>query len=193
MTSAWRGDRVRLRGVEPEDWQAFMGFDEFSDDVRQAWLLPPPRSAEAYRRWAAEVAARDPRLDEFRLAVESLDEQALVGGINTAHPDPGNGTFGYGVAIGRPYQRRGYASEAVVLLLRYMFGERRYQKCNVELYAPNIGSLALHARLGFVEEGRRRRSQYFAGGYHDMVLLGMTIEEFDQLHGLGTAHEMRPR
>lgn len=69
--------------------------------------------------------------------------------------DPAAGRFGYGIAIGRPYQRRGYASEAVVILLRYLFGERRYHKCEVGIYAYNEPSVALHRRLGFVEEGRR--------------------------------------
>ena len=161
-----------------------MGFDEFTEDVRDAWLLPPPRSAEAYRRWAAAQAAGDPGLDEFRLVIEARSDGVLAGTINTHHADAANGTFGYGVAVGRPYQRRGYAAEAVMLVLRYMFGERRYQKCNVEVYAPNAGSLALHARLGFIEEGRRRRSQYYAGAYHDVVLFGMTVEEFDRLYGI---------
>ncbi|MER8069056.1 hypothetical protein ABTZ59_12265 [Streptomyces sp. NPDC094034] len=33
MTSFWTGERVRLRGIEPEDWTAFLRFamaDEFA-------------------------------------------------------------------------------------------------------------------------------------------------------------------
>jgi RimJ/RimL family protein N-acetyltransferase len=72
------------------------------------------------------------------------------------------------------HQRRGYASEAVLLLLRFMFGERRYHKCEVHIYAYNLASLALHRSLGFVDEGRLRDPEFFAGGHHDVVVMGMT-------------------
>ena len=179
MTSAWVGERVRLRGMEPEDWRAFMEFDQFSDDARNAWVLPPPRSAEGYRRWAAELATKDPDFDEFRLVIEGLDQSAPVGVILTHHVDRLNGTFEYGVAIGAPYQRRGYAAEAITLVLRYMFEERRFHKCDVHVFASNVGSVALHERLGFVQEGRRRQSRYAGGAYDDIVLFGMTRDEFD--------------
>jgi len=100
--------------------------------------------------------------------------------------DKNAGVFSYGIAIGADFQRRGYANEAIILLLRYMFGERRFQKCDVGIYAYNTASLRLHERLGFVHEGRRRRHQFFAGHHHDMVLMGMTVEEYAASHSLGT-------
>jgi RimJ/RimL family protein N-acetyltransferase len=179
MTSAWLGELVRLRAIEPEDWRAFMEFDEFSDDARNAWMLPTPRSAEGYRRWATELATKDPDFDEFRLVVEGRDQIMPAGMILTHHVDRLNGTFEYGVAIGSPYQRRGYAAEAIALVLRYMFQERRFHKCDIQVFASNAASVALHRRLGFVEEGRRRESRYAGGAYDDIVLFGMTRAEFD--------------
>lgn len=186
MGSIWEGERVRLRGIEPGDWETFMRFDQESDDVRSGGMLAPPRSAERYRQWAAERAAKVPQpgVDDFELAIESLSEECVVGSIGTHLSDRRAGTFGFGLGIGRPHQRRGYASEAIVLLLRYMFWERRYQKCNVGVYAYNTASLGLHAKLGFVEEGRRRRAEFLAGRYHDEVLLGLTVEEFTAVHPL---------
>lgn len=184
MTSIWCGERVRLRGTEPGDWQAFMHFDADSTVMRNADQLHPPRSAEGYRRWV-ETIAKAPRDDEFFLGIESLADGRLVGAISTDGVDKNAGVFGYGISIGSAYHRKGYASEAVVLLLRYMFGERRFQKCDVGVYAYNTASLMLHKKLGFVEEGRRRRSQYFAGQYHDIVLLGMTVEEYLTAYSLG--------
>jgi RimJ/RimL family protein N-acetyltransferase len=52
------------------------------------------------------------------------------------------------------------------------------------VYAYDTASLALHRKLGFVEEGRRRRAQFMAGPYHDEVLLGLTVEEFTADHPL---------
>lgn len=45
-------------------------------------------------------------------------------------------------------------------------------------------SLKLHMQLGFTEEGRRRRRQFFAGEFHDLVLMGVTADKFTAAHSL---------
>jgi RimJ/RimL family protein N-acetyltransferase len=61
-----------------------------------------------------------------------------------------------------------------------MFRELRYQKANATVYAFNEGSLALHRKLGFVEEGRIRRNHFTNGEYHDEFWFGITREEFEE-------------
>ncbi|MEU8103412.1 GNAT family protein [Nonomuraea muscovyensis] len=184
MTSPWEGERVRLRAVEPDDWAALHSFSQEADIVRAGESIHPPRSAERARQWAGDLAARDADPDEPRLVVAARDGDAPLGMINAHQVDRLNGTFAYGVSLGSRHHRQGYGGEAVVLLLRYMFGERRFQKAEAWVYASNAPSLALHRRLGFVEEGRRRRSHYSGGRWDDEVLFGMTVEEFAGLHGL---------
>lgn len=53
----------------------------------------------------------------------------MVGGINVNEADQTNGTYGYGVGIHAEHKGNGYAAEAVLLLMRFMFDERRFQKC----------------------------------------------------------------
>ena len=80
------------------------------------------------------------------------------------------------------HRRKGYAAEAVVMLLRFMFAERRYHRCEARIFAHNQASLALHRGLGFVEEGRLRDRVYLAGRHHDLVVLGLLADEFAPLH-----------
>ncbi|MEV0588222.1 GNAT family protein [Nonomuraea sp. NPDC050310] len=184
MTSAWTGHLVRLRAAEPEDWTAFAAYAEYTDDERNGWRLAPPVSAERTRRRMQELAETDPDLDVFELVIATLADNTPVGTVNTTSVEPEHGLFSYGVGVGRPHQRKGYAADAIVVLLRYMFGERRFQKCDVRVYGVNEGSQALHRRLGFVEEGRLRRSRYAGGRYDDILLFGITVEEFSARHGL---------
>ncbi|GAA2516495.1 GNAT family protein [Streptomyces gobitricini] len=182
MSSFWTGERVRLRGIEPEDWQWFMEFDAHTHHQRSLDVLHPPRSAERHHAWAAEQSVAAPAGDTFRLAIEALDTGELVGSLSVNEADPRTGRFRYGIGIGADHQRRGYATDAVVLLLRFMFGERRYHKCEAAIHAFNDASLALHRGLGFVEEGRLRDHEFFAGRHHDLVIMGMTAPEFTERH-----------
>ncbi|MDQ0989514.1 GNAT family N-acetyltransferase [Streptomyces sp. V3I7] len=180
MTSFWTGKRVRLRGIEPDDWAAFMQFAV--DEERLGDLLHPPRSAEGFRSWTREQAAAKPDDDCFVLAIEEMDTGAVVGAVGSHHADPHAGWFEYGVTLGAAHRRKGYAAEAVVMLLRFMFAERRYHRCEARIFASNDGSLALHRRLGFAEEGRLRDRVFFAGEHHDLVVMGLLADEFAQLH-----------
>ena len=87
--------------------------------------------------------------------IETIDGQH-VGYINTFDCDRRVGRFKYAVMIKRPFWRRGYAREAVTLVLRYYFRELRYQKVAVLVYSFNEQSIRLHQALGFSLDGRLR-------------------------------------
>lgn len=173
----WQGQGVRLRAIEPEDWKVFNQWDLDSDMARDCYWVPFPKSQEAARKWASERSLAEPKGDDFDFVIENLAGE-LVGNINSHDCDARNGTFKYGLAIRREHWRKGYAAEAIRLLLRYYFEELRYQKVTVEIYAFNEASIKLHEKLGFVHEGCLRRMVFTNGQYYDSPILGMTAEEF---------------
>ncbi len=126
---------------------------------------------------AAGFAAELSDADVF-LYHESRDRVEL---LNTPCCDRRNGTFMYGLGIGREHRRRGYALEATGLVLRYFFEELRYQKGTVHVYGFNEASVRLHEKAGFTMEGRIRRMVYTDGEYHDEIVFGMTAEEWREL------------
>lgn len=178
------GKRVRLRGIEPDDAAAFMRFAE--DEEGLGDLVSPPRSAEGYRAWANEQATGKRDSDRFQLAVEAVGTGEIVGAVGSHQADARSGWFEYGITIGAEHRRKGYAAEAAVLLLRFMFAEHRFHKCQVRIFAHNEASLALHRRLGFVEEGRLRELVYLSGRHRDVVMMGLLADEFAQLHSMTT-------
>lgn len=178
-TSIWRGHRVRLRPVEPEDWRWFAAWGKDDLVSRAADAIPFPESREAVRRWTERQATREPRNDRFRWVIAPLGEEAEpVGTINTHSCDRRVGSFSYGVALAPGDEGHGYASEAIRLVLRYFFEELGYQKAEVHAYEFNAASRRLHERLGFVQEGRLRRMAFAGGRHWDVFAYGLLREEF---------------
>ena len=184
--SAFGGKRVRLRAIEPEDWETFYAWNQDTEAARGMYLMQFPQSKTAVREWAANMATRPPEHDRFFFVIENLDGE-IAGSISTHECDPRHGTFGYGLGVRREYYRKGYASEAILLLLRHFFHERRYQKVTAHVFSFNEPSLRLHERLGFQQEGRLRRMFLVDGAWVDDVIFGMTAEEFEQLHAASLA------
>ena len=172
----WQGERVRLRAVEPEDAGFFFALQDDTERGRLLDFLPPPSSKAALESWAREQAQKGLENDAFQWVIEAAGE--TVGSIVTHTVNPRHGTFSYGLDIARAHQRKGYAKEAVTLILRYYFGDLRYQKVFAGVQENNAGSIALHRSLGFQLEGTQRRMVYQEGRYLDLLLFGLTADEF---------------
>jgi len=173
----WQGQRIRLRAVEPSDADAHFAWNQDSQTSRQLDRVHFPQSREAARRWAEQASDATGAGDAFHFEIETVEGE-LVGSIGAHDCDARNGTFAVGVAVRDERQRRGYASEAVRLVLRYYFEELRYQKVTVRVYAFNEASIALFTHLGFQREGHLRRMIFTCGQFVDVLLFGMTSEEF---------------
>ena len=132
--SIWQGERVRLRAIEPSDWEAYFAWNQDDEQARGVSSIPFPQSAEAVRQWAQQEATRKPEGDAFRFVIEN-ETGEVVGDLTTHHCDARVGSFSYGITIRREHRRNGYAAEAIALVLRYYFRELRYQKATVSVYS----------------------------------------------------------
>jgi RimJ/RimL family protein N-acetyltransferase len=180
-TSVWEGDLVRLREIEPEDWRVYAAWNLDDEQSRNLDMIHFPQSDARVRAWAEKEATRERDGDNMRFVIVARESCEVVGDIGTHHCYPIDGCLSYGISIRADQRRRGYASEAIRLVLRYYFSERRYQKANVSIYEFNEASIALHRRLGFQQEGRLRRAIFTNGRHWDELLFGITVEEFEAI------------
>jgi RimJ/RimL family protein N-acetyltransferase len=175
----WQGKKVRLRGIEPSDADVFFAWNMDSDMARRLDFVWPPVSQAQVKKEIEEQAQKKLEHDSFTWVIEDTSG-AAVGSIKTHICDARNGTFSYGVSVVREHQRKGYAAEAIQMVLKYYFEELRYQKVSVAVHSYNEESIALHEKLGFVREGTLRRMVYTRGEYFDVHWYGMTNEEWER-------------
>ncbi len=179
----WQGKLVRLRGLGEED--AELAFNDRLDSTARQLLqggIELPTSIEHMREAITKYS--DCRDVDGLVLFSIIDPSSQRAGVLSLHSrDLKNGTFSFGVSISRPYRGKGYAEDAVRLLLKYCFWEQRYQKCNSACLKNNPASIRMHEKLGFIPEGCRRRACFMNGQYYDEILFGLTREEFDAAPG----------
>ena len=177
----WAGEKVLLRGLRVADAEATYAAS-LDSPARQLLQLgiELPTSVDALRIELEKRSFCKTVNGVIVFAIEPLDRPgSLVGAISLHSRSSQNGTFGFGISVYAANRRKGYAEDATQVMLRFAFHEQRFQKCNSACVDGNQASIALHKKLGFVEEGRRRRQFFLNGRYVDDILFGLTREEFD--------------
>jgi RimJ/RimL family protein N-acetyltransferase len=86
----------------------------------------------------------------------------------------------HGILIGESAQRRkGFATDAVLSLMRYAFEELGLQRLDTTIVEFNQQSLALHVdKCGWTEEGRKQSAVYRKNRFWTNVVLGVTRESY---------------
>jgi diamine N-acetyltransferase len=80
---------------------------------------------------------------------------------------------------------RGLGRACVRLLKRMAFRDLNAHRLWLDVKKLNTRALALYASEGFCEEGRLRESVRVAGGYDDLVVMGMLDREYEARVALG--------
>lgn len=176
----WKNSRIALRLATEADWEAHFAsyFDSEARFLLNSELELPADAMRDKDKWAEFVS---PAATHGRIVfiIEDNDGNA-AGCFNLNSIDERNGTFSVGIQIHPGHRGQGYGYEAMRMIGRYAFLERRLHKWNSAYLEGNTASAALHRKLGFVVEGRRREVVYHRGRYWDEVLCGLTAEEFSR-------------
>ncbi|GAM89535.1 hypothetical protein ANO11243_075740 [Dothideomycetidae sp. 11243] len=88
-----------------------------------------------------------------------------------------------GISLGKEYQGKGYGSEALRWLLEWGFLYANLHRIEITVYGWNSGARRLYEKLGFVQEGVRRKALWFNGQWWDDFSLGLLKEEWEEKYG----------
>ena len=177
----WQGKHIKLRALEEKDITRFVNLRN-TPDSEADWYhdrIFLPESETTAKKHLEELVAEQ-KDDKFFFIVEN--ETAPVGTIYVWEARRREGVFRYGIQIEEPHRAKGYAKEALIIILDYYFNELNYQKCAPYAYEFNTRSQAFHEKLGFTKEGILRNETYTRGKYHSIVYYGMLKNEFNSLY-----------
>lgn len=73
---------------------------------------------------------------------------------------------------------KGYGSEAIVVLLDFLFNEMGAHRVWLEVFASNLRAQRAYEKVGFVREGTMREQWFSEGQWHDEHIYGILRDEF---------------
>ncbi|GAF15803.1 LOW QUALITY PROTEIN: acetyltransferase [Bacillus sp. JCM 19046] len=169
--------RITLRKMESEDIPTY---HEWRNDIEvmQTTNLDLDRySVEETKQFVETVILGSQQSKTYIL--EERDEKQRIGITSLIHVDYKNRNAECIIDIGhKEYWGKGYATEALQLLLDYAFLELNMHRIALRVFSFNEKAIHVYKKIGFIEEGRSRESIYRNGDWHDIIHMGILKEEY---------------
>ena len=162
------GKNVNLRVIEKEDlpliaeWANSSGFGGEYEPLEQA-------SLEEVAKWYANLHS-----EEKWFIIEAKDERK-IGQIFHSPRGP-HFVIGYKLLPGE--RNKGYCTEAVKILVDYLFLAKNIVRIQAETNPRNLASQKVLEKAGFKREGVIRRSTFVRGKWEDGALYSLLREEW---------------
>jgi len=112
-------------------------------------------------------------------AIYEKSNDSFIGTVKIGHIDWRSGICDIGIMIGDENSRgKGYSKEALILACDYAFNILSLRKITAGTYSNNIAMIKSFTRLGFTQEGQKRKELLVKGEYLDHLLFGLFKNEF---------------
>jgi len=172
----YTGELVQLRAYDEKDTkQAQL----YMNDPEVKWLLqnnvPFPFTMADEKKF---IDGQSAFKDDYTFAIDTLDGE-YIGGCGLNKVDWKNRVATVGIVIGKKdYWGKGYGTDAMKLLISFIFDEMNMNKVQLHVYSYNERAIKSYKKSGFIEEGRLRQAQYNRGQYHDEVIMGLLRDDY---------------
>ena len=165
------GKKVYLRGLKESDLENIQQWLCDSDVTKLLFQGDRPPDLEIMRE---DFRRKVRENSEIVFAIIAKTNNVHVGwaGIYEINWISRNGELRFFIGQ-KKYWNKGFATEAVSLLIDYAFNKlnlhRVYGGANIE----NHGSVNVFRKLGFVEEGISKEGHFRNGKYYDLIRFGL--------------------
>ncbi len=157
-----RGEKVILRAVEAHDNNMLLSLVNDPDTEMMLGGSSWPISEADQLKWFEHL---EKTKDILRCIIATPDNSVAIGTIILSDIDQKNGTGHLHIKMSKEGRGKGYATEAVNVLVRYAFDELRLHCIYANILSYNDASVRLFEKCGFKRDGILRARVYKNGQY----------------------------
>ena len=177
----WETARLILRPFQPSDLEAFAAYRS-DPEVAQYQGWSTPYSLEQAANFITEMSQATPCTpgEWYQAAIELKGSPAtgtLIGDV-AFHMKADMRQAYVGFTLARAYQGQGYAHEAVMRLLTYLFDEQKLHRVIATVDVLNTASIRLIERLGLRREAHFIENDWFKGRWSSEYWYAMLEKEW---------------
>lgn len=169
------GSKLCLRPIEPEDLD-FLYPIENNEIFWEVSHTQTPFSRYVLKQYIENAHLDIYETKQFRFIIEERSDKKQVGMIDLFDFNPQHKRAGVGILIHPYYQNRGFASEALSILIEYGFSYLNLHQLYANISSDNNKSLALFRKHNFTKVGIKKDWILVKGKYKDEILFQLIKE-----------------
>jgi len=157
----WRNNPEGLYWAEP--WRKFETFSR--EEVKKRWIMQMEHQADPSVEKSFEIDTK---------------EGIHIGGIRYFDIHPEKHKCEVGIGIQKDYWGKGYGTDAMKTLLKYLFKEMKLHRVELNTWSENKRAIKCYEKSGFRLEGILRESVFCIRDdkYYDGLIFGILDKDF---------------
>jgi len=164
------GEKIHLRALEPTDIDLLYDWE----NDREIW--PVSNTIAPFSRFVLEQYILNAHQDiyttrQLRLMIDLADEKKTIGTVDLFEFDPGHRRVGLGILIQKAERGKGYAKEALALIIEYCFSTLMVHQIFCNITSENEISIKLFQSKGFEIVGLKKDWLFINNQWKDEYML----------------------
>ena len=170
-----QGNFIKLRALEPEDLE-FLFQIENNEIFWEVSHTQTPFSKYVLKQYLENAHLDIYETKQLRLIIEEKSTEKSVGMIDLFDFNPQHKRAGIGILIHPDFQQKGFASEALSLLIQYSFLRLQLHQLYANIMSDNEKSLLLFKKHSFKKVGTKKDWIFSDGKMKDEILFQLIKE-----------------
>ncbi len=162
-----KGEKINIRPIEPEDLELLKCWNN-DPEFKGSFEPIECNSLEELKTWYHSDQ------DSRWYLVEKKDGEPVGQIMNKIKA----GYYTVGYIIHPEHREKGYGTEAVKLIVDFLFLSTPTKRVEAQASPDNIASVRVLEKAGFKHEGTLRKALFVRGTYMDGVIYGILREEW---------------
>ena len=162
--------KIHFRALEPKDID-FLFAVENDESYWEVSSTQVPFSRFILEQYIANAHQDIHEVKQLRLIIVENETKKNIGFIDLFDFNPQHKRAGVGILVIESEQHKGYASEALQLLINYSFKQLNLHQLFANITSDNAKSLALFRKYNFKEVGTKKEWIFSNGIFKDEILL----------------------
>ena len=173
-------DRLILRGIRLSDAKSML---EYRSNPKiyefQYWKPKTLQDVEDFICTKISIMPNIPNT-WYQVGIFSKESNELVGDIGIHFIESDNLEVEIGYTLSTRYQGRGYATEAIISVISYLFDNFNKHRIIASVDPENTKSIALLERIGLRKEAHFKKSIWFNEKWADDIVYAILEEEWNK-------------
>ncbi len=171
------GYRVYLKSIGMKDADRIAELANDPELAKNLYRFPSPYTRADAVRFVELAMQSLSNGTAFHLSIRLSDSDTLVGMLGIAPIDLNNKKVEMGYWLGKDYRGKGYANDACVLMMNFVFEHLNLNKIVARTWLHAEKSAKLLERLGFRKEGVLLEDEFDKDRFYDVNLYGILKSE----------------